>query len=240
MWTELCMSPMPPNYDLSHHIIIMICKRLDTVSYGSLHIVSVSILWPVYVSILRMSPGCKMCASPGHKCALRGCGIAHVSRLWTLSVSILWPVCVSTFRTLGWALCVFRVYISRRWQWNWSSQPAMFVLYVISAANSNFLYQDGQFQFRGYIRFSDIFQLLAEECRIFRYFTIKKWPSDFWRAELMRCGFCKIRTVILRTVTCKRTARLLTSSLNTNSLHDTLTCFGLNSQGGLKQMLLSR
>jgi len=177
---------MSPNYDLSHHI--MSCKRLDAVSYGSLHIVSVSILWPVHVSILRMSPGCKMCASPGHKCALRGCGIAHVSRLWTLSVSILWPVCVSTFRTLGWALCVFRVYISRRWQWNWSSQPAMFVLYVISAANSNFLYQDGQFQFRGYIWLfvSDIFQLLTEECRIFSYFTIKKWPPDFWRAELMR------------------------------------------------------
>jgi len=143
----------------------------------SLHIVSVSILWPVHVSILRMSPGCKMCASPGHKCALRGCGIAHVPRLWTLSVSILWPVCVSTFRTLGWALCVFKVYISRWWQWNWSSQPDMFVLYVISAANSNFLHQLGWpipiSWIYLIIRFGYI-PLSAEECRIFRYFTIKK------------------------------------------------------------------
>jgi len=170
---------MSPSYDLSHHI--KSCKRLDAVSYGSLHIMNVFILWHVYVSILRMSPGCKMSASPGHKCALRGYEVAHVSRLWTLSVSILWPAYVSTFRTLGWALCVLRVYVSRRWQWNWSSQPAMFVLCVISASNSNFLFQDGQFQFRGYIWLfvSDIFHFWPKNAGSSGILLLKSDPQTF-------------------------------------------------------------
>jgi len=132
-----------------------------------------SSLWPVYVSILRVSPSCKLCASPCHMCA---------SRIWDSRVSRLGSVCLQGVRF----------------------QTASFVLPVLATAGSNFTFQDGQFQFRAVIWLfvSDTFRCWPRDANIQMFYYLKSDPPNFWSARLMRCCFCKIRTVLLRRVTC--------------------------------------
>jgi len=141
-------------------------------------------------------------------------------------------------------MCVFRMNVSRRWQWNWSSQPAMFVLYVLSLSSSNFLFQDGQFQFRGdtlIIRFGHI-PFSAEGCQISMCFTIKVNPQTFgvrnwWELRFLQNQSCYFENSYVFSTS---TARLLISSLNTNNLHNILACFGEGPEMKIIECAMSR